>query len=59
MLFRSVRFGVGRDAADVPFATIFGMVNGSSPMIDISAVVDAKQNLVLPYHCVEAISTSE
>ena len=54
-----VRFGVGRDAADVPFATIFGSVQSSAPIVDVRAVVDAKQNLVLPYHCVEAISTSE
>jgi transglutaminase-like putative cysteine protease len=53
-----VRFGVGRDAADVPFATIFGAVNGLPPMIDIQAVVDAEQNLVLPHHCTDAISTS-
>ena len=53
-----VRFGVGRDAADVPFATIFGAVNGLPPIIDIQAVVDAEQHLVLPHHCMDAISTS-
>ncbi len=54
-----VRFGVGRDAADVSFATIFGLVNGAPPIINIRAVVDAKQNFVLPYLCSDAISASE
>lgn len=54
-----VRFGVGRDAADVPFATIFGLVNGAPPIINIHAVVDDQQNFVLPYLGSDAISTSE
>lgn len=54
-----VRFGVGRDAADVPFATIFGQVTSSAPSINITAVVDASKKLILPYHCVEALSVSD
>jgi transglutaminase-like putative cysteine protease len=53
-----VRFGVGRDAADVPFATIFGAVSSLAPKIDICPVANASQELVLPHHCLQAISTS-
>jgi transglutaminase-like putative cysteine protease len=53
-----VRFGVGRDAADVPFATIFGTVNSLPPSIDMTPVTDDSQNLVLPYHCLQALSTA-
>jgi transglutaminase-like putative cysteine protease len=53
-----VRFGVGRDAADVPFATIFGTVNSLPPSIDMTPITDDSQNLVLPYHCLQALSTA-
>ena len=53
-----VRFGTGRDAADVSFATIFGPVTSLAPVISIEAIVDAQKGLVLPFHCVEAISTA-
>ena len=52
-----VRFGTGRDAADVAFATIFGTVNSSAPVIGIQAVAGADGRIVMPYHCSEAIST--
>jgi len=52
-----VRFGTGRDAADVAFATIFGPVTSSAPIITISAVQGADGQLVVPYHSAEAIST--
>ena len=52
-----VRFGTGRDAADVAFATIFGSVQSAAPVISIAAVAGADGQLVLPYHCVEALST--
>ncbi len=52
-----VRFGTGRDAADVAFATIFGPVTSSAPIITISAVQGADGQLVVPYHSTEAIST--
>lgn len=52
-----VRFGTGRDAADTAFATLFGTVNSTAPIIQIEAVVDAANQCYLPYHCVEALST--
>ena len=52
-----VRFGTGRDAADTSFATLFGTVNSSSPIIHIEAIVDAANQCFLPYHCIEALST--
>jgi transglutaminase-like putative cysteine protease len=52
-----VRFGTGRDAADVAFATIFGSVQSAAPVISIEAVAGADGNVVMPYHCSEALST--
>ena len=52
-----MRFGTGRDAADVAFATIFGPVQSFAPVITIEAVAGADGNLVVPYHCTEALST--
>ena len=52
-----VRFGTGRDAADVAFATIFGSVRSQAPVIHAFAVEDASRNMLLPYHCREALST--
>ena len=52
-----VRFGTGRDAADVAFATIFGSVTSSAPVISIEAIAGADGQLVMPYHCTEALST--
>ncbi len=52
-----VRFGTGRDAADVAFATIFGGVKSQAPLIRVSAVEDAARGIVLPHHCHEALST--
>ena len=52
-----VRFGTGRDAADVAFATIFGSVASQAPVITIEAVEDAAAGLVMPRHCAEALST--
>jgi transglutaminase-like putative cysteine protease len=52
-----VRFGTGRDAADVAFATIFGTVVSSAPRITIEAVAGADGQVVTPYHCAEALST--
>jgi transglutaminase-like putative cysteine protease len=52
-----VRFGTGRDAADVAFATIFGTVMSSAPRISIAAVPGADGQLLMPYHCAEALST--
>ena len=52
-----VRFGTGRDAADVSFATIFGSVKSQAPLIHIEAIADGQHNFVMPFHCVEGIST--
>jgi transglutaminase-like putative cysteine protease len=52
-----VRFGTGRDAADVAFATIFGTVTSSAPRIAIEAIAGADGHVVMPRHCTEALST--
>jgi transglutaminase-like putative cysteine protease len=52
-----VRFGTGRDAADVAFATIFGTVQSGAPRISITPVAGADGQVVVPYHRAEAIST--
>jgi len=52
-----VRFGTGRDAADVAFATIFGGVRSHAAVIRAVAVDDPSIGLVLPHHCKEALST--
>jgi transglutaminase-like putative cysteine protease len=52
-----VRFGTGRDAADVAFASIFGGVTSQAPVIRTLALQDASQGIVLPHHCREAVST--
>jgi hypothetical protein len=52
-----IRIGTGRDAADVSFATIFGNVIPSAPLIDIAAVSVADNDWALPYRRVDALST--
>ena len=52
-----VRFGTGRDAADVAFATIFGTVTSAAPRISIEAIAGPDGRLVMPRHCSEALST--
>lgn len=52
-----VRFGTGRDAADVAFATIFGTVTSVAPVIGIQAVAGSDGQVLMPYHCIDAIST--
>lgn len=52
-----IRFGTGRDAADVAFASIFGGVRSGAPSIRAIAVEDWARGIRLPYHCREAIST--
>ena len=52
-----LRFGTGRDAADVAFATIFGDVRGSAPVMSIEAMPNAQGILVMPQHVPLAIST--
>ncbi len=53
-----VRFGTGRDAADVAFATIFGGVQSHAPTIRAIAIEDASVNAVLPWHRTDALSTA-
>jgi transglutaminase-like putative cysteine protease len=43
-----VRFATGRDAASAAFATMFGGVTSSAPVISIEALPDNNGNLVLP-----------
>ncbi len=52
-----VRFGTGRDAADVAFATIFGGVRPQAPIIRTTAIEDSSHGIVRPHHCSEALST--
>ena len=52
-----VRFGTGRDAADSAFATMFGGVRGSAPVIQIAPVPNAQGVLVAPQHVAHALST--
>ncbi len=52
-----IRLGTGRDAADSAFATMFGGVMGSAPLIRIQAVPNAQGNLIVPRHVPFALST--
>ncbi|MES3007288.1 MAG: transglutaminase family protein [Pseudomonadota bacterium] len=52
-----IRFGTGRDAADVAFATIFGNVTSQAPFISAIAVHDDAGGFELPYHCADGLST--
>ncbi|MFY3383679.1 transglutaminase-like domain-containing protein [Paracidovorax sp. MALMAid1276] len=54
-----MRFGTGRDAADVAFATIFGAVQSQPPVIRTTAIEDPTQGFVLPSHVSEALSTDD
>lgn len=52
-----VRFGTGRDASDVAFATIFGNVVTHAPVVSGTAVVDPGIGAEQPQHCLETLST--
>ena len=54
-----IRLGTGRDAADVSFATIFGDVASSAPIISIEAVEDSEQGFDTPLVVMHALSTSD
>ncbi|MEN9985340.1 MAG: hypothetical protein RI925_842 [Pseudomonadota bacterium] len=54
-----VRFGTGRDAADVAIATIFGNVQGQSPRIRTVAEDNPAQGVWLPQHSQDALSTDD
>lgn len=53
-----LRLGTGRDAADVSFATVFGAVTSSAPLISIEAIEDAEKGLSLPVHQANVLSTA-
>ena len=52
-----VRFGTGRDAADVAFATMFGGVRSHAPIIRAVAIEDPTRGFALPHLCADALST--
>ncbi len=52
-----VRLGIGRDAADSAFATMFGGVMSSAPVVRIEAIPNALGKLVLPQHVPHGLST--
>lgn len=52
-----VRFGTGRDAADVAFATIFGSAQSRAPLVQSVALQDLSRGLVLPHWSDQALST--
>lgn len=52
-----IRIGTGRDAADISFATIFGDIRFTVPLLSIEAMNDPAQGYVLPQHCSDALST--
>ncbi len=52
-----LRIGTGRDAADVPFATIFGQIKSAQPVIHIEAVDDIPNGFFMPLHSAEALSS--
>lgn len=52
-----VRFGTGRDAADVAFATIFGNVKSGAPRISAMAIEDVPHGIKRPEASREALST--
>ena len=52
-----IRLATGRDVADAAFATIFGTVQSSAPVIRIEAIADEHGRLVLPQHVGQALST--
>ena len=54
-----LRFGTGRDAADVAFATIFGSVQAHAPLIDVRAIDDLSGRFERPVRCEDALSTDD
>ena len=52
-----IRLGTGRDAADVPFATIFGPVISSQPIIKATGIANDEIACQLPHHTDLALSS--
>jgi len=53
-----IRLATGRDASDVPFATIFGAARWSMPRITMIALEDAAAGIALPAPTALAVSSS-
>jgi len=54
-----VRFGTGRDAADVAFATIFGGVRSRAPVVQSWAIDDPANGITVPNFSHLALSTDQ
>ncbi len=52
-----MRFGTGRDAADVAFATMFGSVMSHAPVVKAVALESTEHQHVLPQHTDQAVSS--
>jgi transglutaminase-like putative cysteine protease len=52
-----VRFGTGRDAADVAFATIFGEIQSKAPYVRATAIEDPLNGFILPQIRKDALSS--
>ncbi|RZT28867.1 transglutaminase-like domain-containing protein [Cupriavidus agavae] len=52
-----LRIGTGRDAADIPFAAIFGNVRSERPYIEVEALTDPAAGIEMPLATLKAIST--
>lgn len=52
-----IRIGTGRDAADVPFASIYGPFTAEPPVITSHAFVDLEKGFQAPCHVSQALST--
>lgn len=53
-----IRLGTGRDAADIPFVTVFGNVFSESPRVIIDAITDPAAGLQLPVYQQYALSSA-
>ena len=54
-----VHFCIGRDAADIAFATIFGRINSMQPVISIRPLPNGRGEMVTPQHVRCALLTDE
>lgn len=52
-----VRIGTGRDAADVSFATVFGAVKPTMPLVHIEAIDNPDNGFILPQYSSQAVSS--
>jgi transglutaminase-like putative cysteine protease len=53
-----IRLGTGRDAADIPFVTVFGNVFSEAPRVIIDAITDPSAGLQLPVYQRYALSSA-